>query len=564
MRAVGVDSSRSEPTVFGAVRRYWVMVLAVALAGLVAAVGYSLVQAKVYRAYASVTVPPVSLQGQADPAQYLDSQVLLLQSQNMAQRAAVIANGMLGGNVLSAGDFAGAYSKLTINPPVTATPGAYGASLIALWFSWPDARVAQVGADAVLQAFDQARSAAITSQADATVAGIDQALAQTSDSQQQNTLVGERAQVVTNEQVDLASHPTLGWAFAPTAPLNGGVKRTAVIGLVIGLVVGAAVAYGRASRRRGFASREDPAAIYGVPLLGEIPAFAAGKKALSNGAAAASLLPVRTDPYSAAAEAFRFAAGSVERIRAARGPRLSLAFVSPRPGGGKSMVVANLAFALAEGGTRVLVVDADAAGGGLATRLLRGTRAVGGLEEVLAGRLALADSIQPSPFSAAVAVLGCGPGPSLVTGAARAKAAGALLAEAKASFDLVLIDGPALLPTAGAAELVGACDTAITVISPGEPVSDHAEMAGRLSLIGTDVIGCIYTQAPERASLPRLRRSSTPPAHPDPKSSPAAPEPPAPADARVPDESHSLPDPPPTHEPFPSRARGPSHPSADG
>ena len=366
MKADSVESLslRLAPTVFGAIRRYWVMVLAVAMAALVAAVGYSLARGTIYRADASVTAA-APLQGQqVDPGQYLDSQVLLLQSQDVAQRAASIANSELGGNVLTAGDLIGAGSKLVIVPPVTATPGGYGASLIALSFSWPDARVAQVGVNAVLRAFDAARSAAITAQANATIAGIDQALAQTSDKPQQQALLAGRAQVVANEQLDLAAHPTLGWAVKPTAPLNGGLKRTAGIGLVIGLVLGGALAYARASRRRGVASREDAAVIYGVPLLGEFPAFEAGNKALSNWDVASDLLPVITDPHSAAAEAFRFAAGSIEQVRAVRGPRLSLVFVSPRAGGGKSIVVANLAFALAGGGTRVLVIDADPAGRG--------------------------------------------------------------------------------------------------------------------------------------------------------------------------------------------------------
>ena len=41
----------------------------------------------------------------ADPGQYLDSQVLLLQSQGVAQRAASIANDTLGGNILTPADF---------------------------------------------------------------------------------------------------------------------------------------------------------------------------------------------------------------------------------------------------------------------------------------------------------------------------------------------------------------------------------------------------------------------------------------------------------------------------
>ena len=179
MRANSVESLRFEPTVFGAVRRYWVMVLAIAMAALLAAVGYSVAKGKVYRAYGSVTVPaPASLQGQqADAAQYRDSQVLLLESQGVAQRAASSANRELGGNVLTAGDFVGTTGKLVIAPPVTATPGGYGASITVLSFSWPDARVAQAGVNAMLQAFDDASSAATTAQANATIAGIDQALA---------------------------------------------------------------------------------------------------------------------------------------------------------------------------------------------------------------------------------------------------------------------------------------------------------------------------------------------------------------------------------------------------
>jgi Mrp family chromosome partitioning ATPase len=514
MRTAGAGSLGSEPTVFGAVRRYWILVLTVTVVGALAAVGYSVTTVKAYRAYASVTVPmPVSLQGQQpDPAQYLDSQVLLLQSQDVAQRAAAIANGQLGSSVLTVGNFIGAGSKLVINPPVTATPGAYGASIIALWFGWSDARVAQVGADAVLQAFDQTRSAAITAEANATVTDINRALARAGSSEEKAVLQGEQAQVLANEQADLASHPTFGWAVEPTAPLNGGTKRTAAIGLVIGLIVGAALAYGWATRRRAHASGTDPAAIFGVPLLGEIPAFGVEDKAMWNRTATNGLLPVRTDPDSAAAEALRFAAKSIDQVRAARGPRLSLVFVSPQVGG-SSMMLSNLAFALGELGMQVLVVDADAAGGGQTARLLHATQATGSLEEALAGRLSLAECIQRSPLNAAVGVLEGGRGSLLVTGAARAKAAGILLAEAKGSFDFVLIDSPALLREAGAAELVGACDAAVTIVSPGDPIGGQAEIADRLRLIGTEVVGYIHTQAPARVFLSNFRAGSPPPQH---------------------------------------------------
>ena len=504
MTDASVESARFELTVYDAVRRYRIMVLAFALVAMVAAVGYTLVGGKTYRAEASVTVPePQSLQGQ-DSSQYFDSQVLLLQSPAVAQRAASIGNTTLQSKILSAHDFTASGGKLTIAPPASAPPGVYGASIIGVIFAASSPTVAQTGANSLLQAFDDVRSASIAAQFQNTIAGIDNAIISTTSSTQRAALEADRTQQLVNEQIDLAQHPTAAWAVEPTKPASGGLKQAAVIGLVIGLVLGAALAYIRASRRRGFVDRRDPAALYGVPLIGEIPAFEAEKALRSNGAAAGGL-PMSANPHSAVAEAFRFAAGSVERIRADRGSRLSLVFVSPLADAGKSMVVANLALALAEGGSRVLVVDADA-GGDLTARLLPGTPANGGLEQVLAGQQPLGTCIQPSPLSDAVAVLGSGPAlQRRVTGAARLKAASALLDTAKSSFDVVLIDSPGLLQVADAVELVGASDAAVIILGPNELIRDHVETVDRLKLIRSDVVGYIYNRAPMPTPIARYQ-----------------------------------------------------------
>ena len=58
MKDASVESARFEPTVFGAVRRYRIMVAAFALAGMVAAIGYTLHhKGETYAAKASVSVP---------------------------------------------------------------------------------------------------------------------------------------------------------------------------------------------------------------------------------------------------------------------------------------------------------------------------------------------------------------------------------------------------------------------------------------------------------------------------------------------------------------------------
>ena len=509
MKEASVESARFEPTVFGAVRRYLVMVIVFALAGLVGAVGYTKYVGRTYQAQASVTVPVPQSQQNADSAQYLDSQVLLMESPAVAQRAASLADATLQSNGLSAADFSASGGSVSITPPIGASAGSYGSSIVDVWFTAPNARVAQVGANSLLQAFSDVRSATTAAQFKNAIAGIDSAINETTDPVQRAALEGQRTQQLVNEQIDLAQLPTVSWASEPTGPAGGGSKKAAVLGLVIGFVIGVALAYVRASRRRGFSDRQDPAALYGVPLIGEIPAFEA-KKALRSNGTAASGLPVSASPHSAVAEAFRFTAGSLERIRAERGPRLSLVFVSPLADAGKSMVVANLALAIADGGTRVLAVDADTGDGDLTARLLPGIPVGGGLEQVLAGQQQLLGRIQASPLNDAVSVLASGPPlQRRVTGAARSKAASALLATAKSSFDVVLIDSPALLQVADAAELVDASDAAIIVLGPNGLIRDHLEMVDRLKLIGTDVAGYIYSQAPMPPQLVRYLRNSS-------------------------------------------------------
>jgi Mrp family chromosome partitioning ATPase/capsular polysaccharide biosynthesis protein len=589
MKATTIEEGPFEPTVLGAVRRYRIMVLVIALLTAASAAGYTLVVPEVYRAQATVTVPQTSLSEEEASDQYLDSQVLLLQSEEVADRAARIANATLNQNVLSARDLSGEGKSLEIKAPEGASPGSYGASIVAVSFTWPSARVAQVGANAVLQAFDDVRAAAITAQGEAIVAGIEKAIHDARTEGQRKDLLKQRTQTLVNQQIDLARHPTVAWAVEPQVPINGNSKRSGAIGLVIGTILGAGLAYARASRRRCLEDRLEPATIYDAPLIGEIPTRRAGRSptltdvdekaanrttrqtatffalvpvfaigfavvyfalpseawvdfgplgangrnllllgmcfglallfvgirvvqgARKNWTAAADLLPMAADPQSPVAEAFRFSAGSIERIRAARTNRLVVAFVSTETGAARSSVVANVALAVAESGTSVLAVDADSAHGGLTALLLPGSPPADGFEQVLAGQRPVSDCIRPSPLNRGLSVLGSGPAPTKrTTGVAYSKAVKKMIAKARTSFDLVLIDSPALLRVADAAELVDNSDAAIVVLGPDEPVRDHITMVERLDLVKSKVVGYIYRRARRGPRLARHLRDRGP------------------------------------------------------
>ena len=142
----------------------------------------------------------------------------------------------------------------------------------------------------------------------------------------------------------------------------------------------------------------------------------------------------------------------------------------------------------------------------MAARLLPGIPGEAGLEHVLTGQLALAECVEASPLNSAMDVLRSGRlttgrvtgAARMQAGAARMQAAAKVLAEARANYDIVLIDTPALLRVADATEIVGASDAAVIVISPEEPIRAHREMAERLRLVEAEVAGYIYL----RASMP--------------------------------------------------------------
>jgi len=492
MQAIRIQQARFEPTVLGAVRRYWVMVTLIAVLTAAAAVGYSLTQAEVYRAYATVTVPQSTLAEGEARTQYFDSQVLLLQSEDVADRAVRLANAELNGNVLARSDFTGEASSLEITPPEQATPGGFGSSIVALTFTWPSSKVAQAGVNAALQAFDDARSAAIAAQGAADVAAVQRAIDDARTQGQRSDLQNQRTQTLVDLQLALATHPTVTWAAEPQLPINGNAKRSGAIGLVAGLVLGALLAYLRAGRRRCLDDRLDPVAIYDAPLLGDVPP--AGRNRIRSSLSSTTHpLPMAADPQSAAAEAFRFTAGSVERLRSARDHRMAVTFVSTDNESERATVVANVALAVAESGTPVLAVDADSTGSALTGLLLPGSPQADGFEQVVAGCCPVSDCIEPSPLNADVTVLRAGPTRVRRTsGTAYGEAVGKLIAEAKESFELILIDSPAVLTVANAVELVQNSDATVVVLSPGEPVQDHVTVVERLEHVEPGPAGYIY------------------------------------------------------------------------
>jgi Mrp family chromosome partitioning ATPase len=504
------DPIRFEPTITRAVVRYRAVVVAAALLGLLAGIVFGLVGPATYEACAQVTVPrQLSLSEQA-AEEYLDSQVMLLESVEVARRATDLAAAAVGPGELAVTDFIGADRSLNIVPPSADSSGSYGGSIITVSFTSSSERVARAAVNAVLTAFDNVRTAMITKQGAAVIAGIDTAIAASTSSDQRGVLLERRSQVLVNQQIDLARHPVTTWAAEPMG--SGGTwLRGAGIGALVGILAGAAGAFARACAHRRLSDPLEPETVYGARLIGEIPAvprrdgqphglarwlrdaFVGHRRATVHGP-----VPLSADIADERfAESFRFAARCLERAVAEPGGGISVAVTSPLAGAGRTTVVANLARALADGGTRVLAVDAS--GGELTAALAPDTPVTDGFRQVLAGRRGLACCVLHPASNPSCAVLAAGSdGVTRMSGAALSEAVRGLLEAARSEFEIVLVDGPPLLESSDAVALVEHADAVVVVAGHDEPLSDHLDLARRLDALGLAPTGYVYTLAPRR------------------------------------------------------------------
>jgi non-specific protein-tyrosine kinase len=204
-----------------------------------------------------------------------------------------------------------------------------------------------------------------------------------------------------------------------------------------------------------------------------------------------------TAPQSPAAEAFRTLRVNVQFAGIDRDIR-TIAVTSPSAGDGKTTTLANLAVALAEGGARVLAVDADLRRPGLhaAFGLDNGAGLTSALLQNLEA-LHLQDTAVPG-----LRVLASGPLPPNPVELLASRRFDRLLAVLREQADYVLLDSPPAAALSDAPLLAARADGVILVVGAGRTKRDAARRAkDQLQRVNAHVLGVVLSGVRADASL---------------------------------------------------------------
>jgi succinoglycan biosynthesis transport protein ExoP len=218
----------------------------------------------------------------------------------------------------------------------------------------------------------------------------------------------------------------------PKAPLAPTGRRTWLLSFAVGLALAIAVAYGLDYMNDTIKTPEDVTRRLKLPFLGLVPSVRGDKHLML----ASSRVPHDFG------ESFRALRTSLVSKYPADGTKI-VVVTSAQPLEGKTTTAANIAMALAYGGSRVLLIDADMRRPGLHGPLrLTNER---GLSQVLIGQARVRDVIQRTvdPNLLAITAGRTPPNPSELLSSERMKTL--LTNLAHGPFDWILIDTPPVL-----------------------------------------------------------------------------------------------------------------------
>jgi polysaccharide biosynthesis transport protein len=270
-------------------------------------------------------------------------------------------------------------------------------------------------------------------------------------------------------------------ALIPSSPSSPRTKRNTLLGAILGLLLGLGVAASLERFDRRIREPDELGALYTAPMLGLVPTSRALR---AKGAA----LP------AAEAEVFSLIRAHMRFFNVGREVR-TIVIASPAPGDGKTTVARRLAEAAARLGSRVLLLEADLRHPSLAQQLELPPGS--GLADVLVEAVSAADATHSVPVSGrgrshTLDVMAAGATPPNPGELLDSRGMGAVLEQARAMYDFVVVDTPPLNVVSDAFPLLTKVDGVVVVGWVGRSRSDDAERLQQvLAGSGAPLLGVI-------------------------------------------------------------------------
>ena len=302
------------------------------------------------------------------------------------------------------------------------------------------------------------------------------------------TLERQLAQTQLAEETELAVAQVVRPVQVPRKPTSPNVPLNLALGSLLGLLLGfaaAAIRYTTDSRAYTPGDLEQA----GFSVVGTVPdltpSLRRGRQTVDGVGVHPGMVTV-TDAFAPEAEAFRHLHAAL--TAGGDGPQVVLVS-APETGVGKSLVAANLAAAGAQAGRRVLLIDADLRTPAVGALLgLGDTPALG--EGGTDLNVVYWSTVVPGLFAVTAREMPEAPGQSWAP-----ERVGELLANLRATFDLIVVDTPAALRTADATLLAPYADAALLVAESGRTDLDAmTQVAGELAGAGLGRVGAILNR----------------------------------------------------------------------
>jgi capsular exopolysaccharide synthesis family protein len=279
-------------------------------------------------------------------------------------------------------------------------------------------------------------------------------------------------------------------------------------GLGAGLLVGLCLAFVRDRLDPRLHSTDEVKAVLGVPILGTLPRMP------DNLAPAVRGQRVLLEPNSDAAEAYR-ALRTAINFGVPEGRAKTILIASPSAGDGKTTVASNLAIGLAQGGKRVLLLDADLRQPGQHDTF--GVENHAGLVDVLAHDLAPAEVAQKTLVQN-LELIPAGPSAENPADLLNSPRFVELMDELADRYDHVVIDSPPVLAVTDARVIAASTDITMLVLRADRADRRLSEAArDGLVGVGAHLLGLVMNFAapgsdgyPAADSAYRASNGSTP------------------------------------------------------